>query len=65
MNQSIEECCRICTMAEGYYELGLFEEAFKLVESLPPGLRLSGMQPLLRLKSAPCATDCPDLFSLA
>ncbi len=52
-------------MAEGYYELGLFEEAFKLVESLPPGLRLSGMQPLLRLKSAPCATDCPDLFSLA
>lgn len=65
MNQSIEECCRICTMAEGYYELGLFEEAFKLVESLPPDLKLGAQSTLLHLQSTPCATGCPDVFSFA
>ncbi len=38
-------------MAEGYCELGLFEEAFKLVESLPPILKLGAESTLLRLKS--------------
>lgn len=52
MNQSLEQCCRICTMAEGYYELGLYEEAFRLVESLPSCLKTSAQSTLLRLKSA-------------
>lgn len=45
-------------MAEGYYELGLFEEAFKLVESLPPVLRSSARLTLQRLQNTPSATDC-------
>lgn len=65
MSPSIEECCRICTMAEGYCELGLFEEAFKLVESLPPCLRSSAQSTLQRLKAHETPAPAQPVFSFA
>lgn len=51
-------------MAEGYCELGLLEEASKLVESLPSALRQSAQAVLLRLHGEPKARECLGSFDL-
>lgn len=51
-------------MAEGYLELGLSEEAAKVVESLPPDLQLGAQLTLQRLASG-TGTSVSATFSFA
>lgn len=52
MKPSLEECCKLCTAAEGYFELGLFAEGSKLLESLPLELKISARIVLQRFAPA-------------